>query len=49
MSEQERAMLAYYRTPLGRNAYMMSDLAWAEYNKLLDKEEQDKETKNDRR
>ena len=34
----EKAKLAYYRTPEGEKVWRVSDLAWAEYQKLEQKE-----------
>lgn len=38
LTEEEKKKLDYYCTPEGQLEWRMSDLAWAEYQRLLDKE-----------
>lgn len=38
LTENEQRLLDYYRTPAGEKEWRTSDLAWAEYKKLEEKE-----------
>ena len=43
MTKQEKARLAFYRTKEGEEDWRVSDLAWADYQRLEEKEKRETE------